>query len=372
VADNVGAKTGKHAGGQHSLIAPRQLAVLRDRIDAVDSELVQLLAVRLALVISAARYKSDPESVGDPARVSDVLAQVRLRATECGADLSAVENIYREIIHRGIQLERLAYENGQSSRPQRPVAVRSDSAVPAAGDDVMKVMATMRSMRRLDERPVAPELLDRLVQAASWAPVGTNRQSYKFVIVTDRSRLARLAPLWSKAMDFHFGALRLPVPTSEAHQFERVKAAMNYQRENFTQIPALIVVCYEPVSFWARVIHDPARAVRQLRSLPPGDGLRVLSNLRRWACRASAASVYPAVENLLLAARAHGLGANLTTWHSAFEQQFKAVLDIPHEVDIYAIVPVGYPLGRFGPVRRRPVEQLVDREHWRGGENGSP
>jgi len=226
-------------------------------------------------------------------------------------------------------------------------------------------MATMRAMRRLDDRPVPADLLEKLVQAASWAPVGANRQGYRFVIVTDRSRLARLAPHWAKAMEFYLGALCPPVPPEDWPQQERVHAAMTYQRQHFDRIPALVVVCYEPVSFWKRLSRDPRRAFRQLATLKMQDRLRVLGNLRRWANLASAASVYPAVENLLLAARAYGLGATLTTWHSAFERDFKAVLEIPRGVDIYAIVPIGYPLGRFGPVRRRPVKQLISQERWR-------
>jgi nitroreductase/chorismate mutase len=405
------------------------LLALRDRIDTVDAELVPLLAMRLALVASAAEHKPDSRSVSDPERVEEVLAHVRSRAAECGAEARAVEAVYRTLIEEGIELEAAAHREltargedaagapAASRAAQVEAAGAADASVaalvasgdgdlaapngahagvtrdarigaggladPAGAPDssgclstngtasvasghLLSVMATMRAMRRLDARPVAPELLDKLVRAASWAPIGGNRQDYRFVIVTDRSRLRRLAPSWSKAMELYLATLRPTLSAEEAQRFERVRKAMTHQCEHFASIPALIVVCREPVSFWKRAVRRPRSMLRHLWTLPPADRLRVLRNLRVWAQRAGAASVYPAVQNLLLAARAYGLGATLTTWHSAFEQEFKAVLEIPRAVHIYAIVPVGYPLGRFGPVRRRPVEQLIGRERWRG------
>ncbi len=324
------------------------------------------------MVTSAAEYKSDSESVSDPVRVGAVVERVRSLAAEHGADPSAIEAIYRVIITEGIRLEAAAYQTRATPR------MCSLSHAPLSGvvsaeyalSRLMDVMATMRAMRRLDDRPVAPELLNKLVQAASWAPVGGNRQDYRFIVITDRSQLVRLAPHWSKAMGFYLGALRPSLSPAEFPRFERVVAAMGYQCEHFADIPALIVVCFQPSNFWRRLVGRPRTALRELSALSWVDRLRVVGNLGRWAHRASAASVYPAVENLLLAARAHDLAATLTTWHSAFEQDFKAVLKIPRAVHIYAIVPVGYPLGHFGPVRRRPVEELLDQDYWRPSRVG--
>jgi nitroreductase len=79
---------------------------------------------------------------------------------------------------------------------------------------------------------------------------------------------------------------------------------------------------------------------------------------------AEAASVYPGVQNLLLCARALGLGATLTTLHLALEGEFKRVLGIPRTVKTFAIVPVGWPIGRFGPVRRRPISEVIRWQRW--------
>jgi nitroreductase len=83
----------------------------------------------------------------------------------------------------------------------------------------------------------------------------------------------------------------------------------------------------------------------------------------RW----SGASIYPAVQNMLLAARALGLGATLTTRHLLFEKETEAALGLPPGVHSYAILPIGYPMGNFGPVGRGPLKEIVYEDHW-----GSP
>jgi nitroreductase len=91
--------------------------------------------------------------------------------------------------------------------------------------------------------------------------------------------------------------------------------------------------------------------------------LRSLASPRS-AVVAGASSSYPGVQNLLLAARALGLAANITVWHFFAENEFKQVLGVPKHVTIYALVPVGWPAGRFGPVRRRPVADVVRWDRW--------
>ena len=83
-----------------------------------------------------------------------------------------------------------------------------------------------------------------------------------------------------------------------------------------------------------------------------------------FAARSEAASIYPAVENLLLAARAHGLGACLTTWHLLAEDEIKAIPGIPKGVHTFAVIPLGWPLRPFGPVNREPVERVLHRDRW--------
>jgi nitroreductase len=80
----------------------------------------------------------------------------------------------------------------------------------------------------------------------------------------------------------------------------------------------------------------------------------------RW----SGSSIYPAVQNMLLTARALGLGATLTTLHLVFEKEAEAALALPPNIHSYALLPVGYPMGRFGPVRRVPLADVVYEDRW--------
>jgi nitroreductase len=267
-----------------------------------------------------------------------------------GADADAIEAVYRTLLAEGI-----------SAESQRFLGV-SDRGASGA----LELMATMRAMRRLDARPVPDEVLKRLVEAASWAPNGGNRQAYAFIVVTGREQMARLTPLWRTVGDFYMSALDHASVGADGDRHVGVQAAVRYQREHFPDTPALIAVCYQPSNLLRRFLlrrGAPAAAVRAV-------GLRntavAMRNMRRWAKRATAASVYPAVENLLLAARAHGLAANVTTWHSALDAEFRAALEVPRGYEIFALVPVGYPLGKFGPVRRRPVSEMMMRDRFGG------
>ena len=90
----------------------------------------------------------------------------------------------------------------------------------------------------------------------------------------------------------------------------------------------------------------------------------LLGGLGAIELRSEAASIYPAVQNLLLAARSRGLAATMTTWHLFAEAEVKRILEIPGDVRTYALIPIGWPLGRFGPVTRLRAEEVIRREHW--------
>jgi nitroreductase len=226
-------------------------------------------------------------------------------------------------------------------------------------------MATMRAMRRLKPDPVPDELLDELVEAATWAPSGGNLQAYSYVVVTDRAQMARLAELWHVICDWYLATLATVTPEHMSQErYERLKDALRFQRDHFSETPAAIVACY-----------DMGRMTRALRSrwrdfaaatriLGARRSATLVAGMRDFGARSEAASVYPGVQNLLLAARAHGLGATLTTWHLALEPEFKAVLEIPKRVKTFALVPVGWPRGNMGPVKRTPAAEVVHRDRW--------
>jgi nitroreductase len=77
-----------------------------------------------------------------------------------------------------------------------------------------------------------------------------------------------------------------------------------------------------------------------------------------------ASSVYPGVQNILLAARALGLGAVITIWHLMLEHEWKKELAIPSDIHTFAVIPVGWPIGKFGPVKRRPAADVIHRDRW--------
>jgi nitroreductase len=237
----------------------------------------------------------------------------------------------------------------------------------ALGPDapIFEVMATMRAMRRLKPDPVDDELLAELVEAATWAPSASNVQAYSFVVVTDRRQMARLAELWQIVTDYYVATFGKVVPPGmEPERYERMVDTLRHQRDHFAQTPAVIVPCYDYGSYQSRVTKRVGDMASATKALGPRHAGQLLRSAPRAGAMAEAASVYPGVQNLLLAARALGLGAVLTTWHLMLETEFKGVLGIPRRVKTFALIPVGWPLGNFGPVRRKPADEAIHRDRW--------
>jgi nitroreductase len=239
-------------------------------------------------------------------------------------------------------------------------------AVPVGADaPIMEVMATMRAMRRLKPDPVPDELLDSLVEAATWAPSGGNLQAYSFVVVTDRAQMARLAEPWRVICQWYLATMAtVPPDHMPPERYEGLKDALRFQAEHFHETPAVIVPCYD-MGRWTKALRSRWRDfVAAGRTLGGKRSATMFRGLRDFSARSEAASVYPGVQNLLLAARAHGLGATLTTWHLALESEFKEILGIPGSVSTFAIIPVGWPRGNMGPVRRQPAAEVIHRDRW--------
>ena len=266
----------------------------------------------------------------------------------------------------------MAVEAGSVGLLERPDEARAAPGPPPAsqpqdvpmGPDagIMAVMATTRAMRHLAPDPVPYELLRTVIEAATWAPSGGNTQVARYVVVTDRTVMARFAPLWRRVMeDYRLMLEAGGVEAGSDPSTLRMLASLEYQRDHFAEIPALIVVCGEP-SFGETRSQTGALAYL-VRRVGPGRAVGLARGIST-AGRSEGAFIYPAVENLLLAARAHGLAACLTTWHLFREDEFKAVIGIPKEVRTWAIIPIGWPLRRFGPVNRRPVDEVIHRERW--------
>jgi len=203
----------------------------------------------------------------------------------------------------------------------------------ASTTDLFDIIKTTRSMRRLKPDPVPNELIRKIFEAGVCAPSGGNMQRWRFLVVRDRKVKETVGALYKRAWDeqvaprYRSGE---PAPGTSRERFERMLAAAEYLANHIQEAPVWIVPCLEGA--------NPTRT--------------------------SGSSIYPAVQNMLLAARALGLGATLTTLYLHFEKEAEAALGLPPGVHSYALLPIGYPMGRFGPVRRVAVADVVYEDRW--------
>jgi nitroreductase len=228
------------------------------------------------------------------------------------------------------------------------------------------VMATMRAMRRLRADPVPDDLVRELIEAAMCAPSAGHQQGQVFIVVTDRARIAMLATVWRTVVDMYEGWMGKADPRYGIEPLIiRTWDAVHYQRDHFHETPVVVVACYDQRVYIRGVKRRIGDLVAALRMAGPRRATRMLlGGLSAVELRSEAASIYPAVQNLLLAARARGLAATMTTWHLFAEADVKEILEIPNSVRTYALIPIGWPLGRFGPVTRRPPDEVIRRDHW--------
>ncbi|MDZ7732623.1 MAG: nitroreductase family protein [Acidimicrobiia bacterium] len=220
---------------------------------------------------------------------------------------------------------------------------------------LVEAMTTQRAVRRLTSEPVDDEIVLRCIELALKAPTGSNGQNWEFVVVKDREVKARLAQRYRQAWALYHGAGewiteksgsggftgglasaldRVAGSSGDAESTRRIMRAVQWQVDHFEDLPVLVVACLRG----ARVPLVP----------PPPVGASSLYG-----------SIYPSVQNLLLAARAVGLGASLITlplWSTA---SARSILGLPLSVQPACVVPLGWPQGRYGPTTRRPVGDVV-------------
>ncbi len=199
--------------------------------------------------------------------------------------------------------------------------------------DVFEAMGTARAIRYLKSDPVDPELIEKLIWAATRASSPGNSQAWDFVVVTDAERKAAIGGAIADAVS---GVMRAPGPDADRSTRLMLTGAKALA-EGLATAPVLIVVC-------GRMIYPPGNP----------DELMVWS-----AC-------YPAAQNLIVAARAMGLGATFTTFQRRAEQVVRSTLAIPDDVRMAALIPLGWPDRPHGPVNRRPVAEVLHWEGWQG------
>ncbi len=188
-------------------------------------------------------------------------------------------------------------------------------------------MYTMRAIRRFRPDPIEPRDLRDLLDAARQAPNGGNAQAWRFLLVTDADKRARLGELyeeawWAKRKDEGISGPQDIPPGKGVRQ-----SAMRLSGE-FGSAPAVVLMCATG--------HGPAAAQH----------------------------VMPATQNLLLAARSIGIGGTITTLHAVVEERVHALFGIPDDAQVVYCVPLGYPRGRFGPLTRKPLAEIAALDSW--------
>lgn len=200
-----------------------------------------------------------------------------------------------------------------------------------------EVVTTTRAIRRYTADPVSEDDLAAMLFAASRAPSGSNRQPFRFLVLRDGpgAQAARrvlggsFRSMWAakRAADGYDAGSGADTSSPKG----RMAATMQHFVDHVEDVPVIVLACY-----------------RRHRAPDPTEG----------------ASLYPACQNLLLAARARGYGGVMTIWHAAVEDELRQLLGIPQDVVIGATITLGRPAGHHGPVRRRPLADLVYEDHW--------
>jgi nitroreductase len=218
---------------------------------------------------------------------------------------------------------------------------------------LFEAIHSARSLRRLKPDAVPEVLITKILDAAICAPSAGNAQNWAFVVVRDADQRRKLGAIYRKASDIAaavYEARARPAHLTEG-QWQRMMSSGAYLWEHMGDAPVLLVPCLK------RRDVPPASALSAAMQAAYADELAYLDRIR-------GASIYPAVQNIILACRALGLGTVITTNHLRCEDELKSVLDLPAEVQTFALMPIGYPIGKFGPLSRRPLSEVVHADRW--------
>ena len=214
---------------------------------------------------------------------------------------------------------------------------------------LFEIMYSLRSMRRLKPDPVPDGLVWKVLDAAIRAPSGGNTQPWRFLVIRDAETKRFIQERYRRGWDRYVqanlkAAAEAAVPMTDAEAAARAKmiGAATHLADHLHEAPVMLLVCMQP----------------RKMDLPPDPESQPPSPAALYA------SIFPAVQNILLACRAHGLGATLTTLHLLYERAIKTKLGIPDEIETVALIPIGWPVGKFGPTTRAPVETLTYWDRW--------
>jgi nitroreductase len=202
---------------------------------------------------------------------------------------------------------------------------------------LQEAMLTQRAVRRVLPDPVDDDIVLRCIELALKAPTGSNGQNWEFVVVKERTTMAAIAARYRQAWSIYGGVGRFATRNDESMQ--KVLRAVQWQVDHFEEIPVVVVPCLRG----ARLPLVPTPPIAQSSFY---------------------GSIYPSVQNLLLAARSMGLGASLITLPLWSTTAIRVLLGLPVSVMPCCMVPLGWPRGRYGPTTRRPVGDVVHLDHF--------
>ncbi len=211
--------------------------------------------------------------------------------------------------------------------------------------ELFEVLRTQRAIRRFRPDPVPDALVARVLEAATHAPSARGAEPWAFVVVRDPARRAEIGRLYLHAWEAAqrvAAAADVDRDLKDAPHYARMMRGADALARTLGDVPVLIVCCLDHARLGP--IADGAGGLRA-----PG---------------AAYASILPAVQNLLLGARALGLGTTLTTLHRSFERELRDTLALPASIEPVVLVPLGFPADRFGPTRRRAVADVTHVDRW--------
>ena len=197
--------------------------------------------------------------------------------------------------------------------------------------DVFEAIYTTRAMRRLKQDPVPDELVWKVLDAAIRAPSGGNRQPWNFIVIRDEATKKKIGEWYLEAWNNSYGRARDAMTANP--DSARMFGSADHLANHLAEVPVLIIATV-------------SAAAGAAPTSPAGS------------------YIYPAVQNLMLAARALGLGTTLTTLHRAHESDVKQLLGVPDNVETMCLIPLGWPKGKFGTGPRLPVEKVTYWEKW--------
>ncbi|MBM4257038.1 MAG: nitroreductase family protein [Deltaproteobacteria bacterium] len=241
-------------------------------------------------------------------------------------------NVTRRAFMKGLSIGAISATAPLSST----VAIAAENPTDAK---LFDIIYSLRSIRRLKPDPIPEEVLRKIVEAGVHAPTGGNRQDWGFILVRDPEIKTFIRDRYRDAQQ-KSRASQPPLSDLPPDRQRAIKASI-YLSEHMNEAPVILLACHaKEYPAWVQ-----AKNLRGSTATVHG-------------------SIYPAVQNILLACRAYGIGSVLTTTHFFFEDELMKKVGVPATMEVAALLPMGYPRGKLGTNKRKPVDDVLYWDTW--------